>query len=136
MITRTSRRAHLLSALAVAAVVACSPPDLGPELERASPSGLEPGDDERTEARLLMEDLAYEPQHLTVPVGTLIILENRDDTPHTVTHGENGQRAEDAAFDIELAPGDRDELIVSQPGEYTVTCRLHPEMEMTLTVVD
>lgn len=136
-VTPMATLAAAMAAVLCLGVVACSPPDRGPEVERASPSGFDPGGGgERTEARLLMQNNVFEPRELTVPVGTLIILENRDEVAHTVTHGEDGEAAADAIFDIELDGGERDELVLSEPGDYAVTCRFHPGMSMVITVIE
>ena len=71
---------------------------------------------------------------LTVEAGTTITFVNEDSAAHTVTEGEGGEAAADARFDEEVTGGGEIELTFDEPGEYPITCRFHPEMQMTITV--
>ena len=71
---------------------------------------------------------------ITVPAGTTVTFNNEDSLPHTVTEGTDGEAAADAAFDNDVAAGASTEVTFDEPGTYDVTCRIHPSMNMTVTV--
>jgi plastocyanin len=71
---------------------------------------------------------------LTVEPGTTVTFVNEDDAPHTVTEGEGGQPAEGARFDQNVGAGGQTNVTFDEPGEYPITCKLHPSMQMTVTV--
>lgn len=82
-----------------------------------------------------LEGFAFDPAELTIAVGDTVVFENLDSAPHTATHGENGEAAEDAAFDEELPEqGDTAEVTFDEAGEFPTTCTIHPQMNMTITV--
>lgn len=87
-----------------------------------------------------LADFQFEPAELTIAAGDAVRFVNDDTTAHTATHGENGQAAEDAAFDLELAAADEEgaeaETDPLDAGTYAVTCEFHPDMNMTITVED
>jgi cytochrome c oxidase subunit 2 len=81
---------------------------------------------------------AYDPSQLTVKVGDMIAVENKDIAPHTVT---NGKDATDPTmgklFDTSIInAGDSGEIVAADldPGEYPYFCSVHPYMTGTLTV--
>lgn len=71
---------------------------------------------------------------LTVAVGTTVMWMNGDTFAHTGTEGSNGVAAPDALFDLQLAAGASDSYSFTEEGTYEVTCTLHPNMNMTITV--
>lgn len=82
-------------------------------------------------------DFEFAPAALEVAVDDTVRFVNEDPTRHTATHGEGGFPGSDAAFDINLPTTAREgEFTFEEPGEFLVTCRVHPEMSMTITVVD
>ena len=116
----------------VLALAACSPPDAG--------SGDDGGNGSGEVHIVHLTDFAFEPGELTIAAGDSVRFVNDDDAPHTATHGEDGQIADDAAFDLDLAgagaEGAEAETEALDAGEYSVTCTLHPEMNMTIIVED
>ena len=116
---------------------ACSPPDVGPQ---QTPAGGGANGGQETQAAggsetVVLVEFAFDPEDLTIPVGTTVVFENQDEARHTATHGEQGQPADDAAFDIDLpAAGDSGEFTFDEAGEFPVTCKVHPDMNMTITV--
>ena len=98
------------------------------ESESAEPSG---GAGEMT---VTLQNFAFSPTTLTVPVGSTVTFENKDSTEHTATNGKDGQKADDALFDIKLATGASDTFTFDKAGTYDVTCLIHPSMNMTITV--
>ena len=84
---------------------------------------------------VVLEDFAFEPAELTVAVGDTVVFENRDAAPHTATHGEQGAPADDPLFDIDLPEADDSgEYTFEESGEVAVTCKIHPDMNMAITV--
>lgn len=71
---------------------------------------------------------------VTVAAGTAVTFDNADSLPHTATQGSNGAKAPNALFDLQLAVGKSDSYTFADAGAYKVTCTLHPQMNMTITV--
>jgi plastocyanin len=71
---------------------------------------------------------------LTVAAGSAVTFDNADSLPHTATQGSNGAKTPDALFDLQLAVGTSDTYTFADAGTYEVTCTLHPQMNMTITV--
>jgi plastocyanin len=72
---------------------------------------------------------------LTVAVGTTVVFDNKDVVvPHTATNGTNGVPAKGALFDLALPIGGSASYTFKTAGTYQVTCKLHPVMNMTITV--
>ena len=71
---------------------------------------------------------------LTVAVGTTVMWMNGDGYAHTATQGSDGVKAPDALFDLQLAAGASDSYTFAEAGTYQVTCTLHSNMNMTITV--
>lgn len=70
----------------------------------------------------------------TIAAGSTVTFVNNDSFGHTVTNGENGAAAAAALFDESLADGGTFEFTFDMPGVYLVTCRIHPSMNLTITV--
>jgi plastocyanin len=71
---------------------------------------------------------------LTIAAGTSVMWMNADAFAHTATQGSDGVKAPDALFDLQLAAGGSDSYTFAEPGTYQVTCTIHPNMNMTVTV--
>jgi plastocyanin len=71
---------------------------------------------------------------LSVAAGTTVTWMNGDGFAHTATQGSDGVKAPDALFDLQLAAGASDSFTFADAGTYQVTCTLHPNMNMTITV--
>jgi plastocyanin len=67
-------------------------------------------------------------------VGTTVTWNNTDAVPHTATNGTNGAPANPALFDLPLAAGASASYTFTTAGTFAVTCKLHPTMNMTITV--
>ncbi|HEU5456828.1 MAG TPA: plastocyanin/azurin family copper-binding protein [Nocardioides sp.] len=73
---------------------------------------------------------------LTITAGSSVTFVNNDSVGHTVTHGTDGTPEANAAFDVAVADGETTEAIAfDTPGTYNVTCKIHPNMNMVITVV-
>lgn len=71
---------------------------------------------------------------LTVSVGTEVVFVNDDSFVHTVTEGTGGQAADDPFVDEEVAAGDELPVTFDEAGTFEITCRIHPNMQLTVTV--
>ena len=73
---------------------------------------------------------AFAPSTLTVPAGTTVTF--TDTTGHTVTEGSDGQAVDDPIVDEQ---GGSDVVVTfDEAGTFNVTCKIHPSMNMTITV--
>ena len=74
---------------------------------------------------------AFSPASLTIPVGTTVTF--TDTTGHTVTEGTDGTAVDNPIVDQE---GGADPIVVSfdEAGTFNITCKIHPAMNMTITV--
>lgn len=86
--------------------------------------------------RAVTKLLSYEPEKLTVPVGTTVTWEVSDSIAHTVTTGTftlggDGLRTEeepDGVLDKPLTPGEPVSFTFDEPGAYTYFCTIHKGM--------
>ncbi len=76
----------------------------------------------------------FVPPTLEVKAGTTVRYVNKDRAAHTVTHGREGQPLSEPAFDVPQEKEQTVEVEFRQPGEFPVTCKLHPTMNQTVTV--
>lgn len=71
----------------------------------------------------------------TISAGSFVVFVNNAGRTHTVTNGVDGVPNDDPLFDIELEDGATSEPIeFTEPGTYDVTCKIHPSMQLTITV--
>ena len=100
-----------------------------PEPPTSEPTPTEP--QESVEVRLA--DSSFDPQALTIRASTEVVFVNGDDFGHTVTEGVNGRAADDPFVDADLAQAPV-RVTFEEPGTFQLTCRIHPTMNMTITV--
>lgn len=86
-----------------------------------------PGD--AGEAEVVMVNTSFQPDELTVSVGTTVTWTNQDSFAHTTT-------SEDDVWDSgNLAQGESFSFTFEEPGTYPYICQIHPEqMQGTITV--
>ena len=77
-----------------------------------------------------MADTTFTPNTLTVTAGTTVTF--TDTSGHTVTEGTDGVAVEDPIVDEE--GGSDVPVTFDEPGTYNITCKIHPSMNMTITV--
>ena len=89
------------------------------------------GGDSDTGETVSLSGGAFSPSSLTIPVGTTVTF--TDTTGHTVTEGSDGQAVEDPIVD---ESGGADPIVVSfdEAGTFNITCKIHSNMNMTITV--
>jgi cytochrome c peroxidase len=85
-------------------------------------------------ATVAAADTQFQPQDLDLEAGQTVMWRNDDDVAHTATHGTGGTPHGDLLFDFELAPGQEASHTFEEAGNFPVTCRIHPEMQMNVTV--
>ena len=72
----------------------------------------------------------FAPSTLTIPAGTTVTF--TDTSGHTVTEGSDGQAVDDPIVD---ESGGADVVVTfDEPGTFNITCKIHPNMNMTITV--
>ena len=102
--------------------------------EPAESEAAAPSDEAAEEVRVTLESFAFDQTELTVSAGTEVTFLNADPAAHTVTEGTDGAAVEDPIIDDELAGNQATSFTFDEPGTYELTCRLHPSMNMTVTV--
>jgi plastocyanin len=146
------RSAALFGILALV-LVACASPAASPSATdrptpsaseaatpSASPSAVEsesaaPSEEATAEeVRVRLESSTFDPSELTIPAGTTVLFLNADSYAHTVTEGSDGQAADDPIVDREIAENRSVRVTFDEPGTYEITCKIHPSMQMTITV--
>jgi len=78
-----------------------------------------------------IQDFAFDPPNVRVPVGATITWTNRDSARHTVTSDEGDELASDL-----LGRGESYRHTFSQPGVYAYHCRPHPNMKGIITATE
>jgi plastocyanin len=86
------------------------------------------------EVQVLMDLSSFDPEELTIAVGTKVTFVNVAPFEHTVTEGTGGRAVEDPIIDVEVAVDGSTDYAFDEPGVYDITCRIHPSMQLTITV--
>jgi plastocyanin len=82
-----------------------------------------------TTSQVVIENFTFSPDVLTVPLGTEVTWENRDDIPHTVTSEDKTSFS--SSF---MDTGDRFSFRFTTPGTYPYFCSVHPMMTARVVV--
>jgi plastocyanin len=72
-------------------------------------------------------NFSFNPNSLTVKVGTKVTWTNHDSVTHTVT-------ADQGAFNSPVAPGSSFSFTFTKAGTYAYHCSIHPSMTATIIV--
>lgn len=75
-----------------------------------------------------MQNLAFSPGNLPVPVGTTVTWTNRDSPPHNATAQDGSWRTNT------LSDGESGTITFSRAGEYDYYCTIHPSMKAHFSV--
>jgi plastocyanin len=86
------------------------------------------------EETVRIDGSAFDPAELTVAVGTEVQFVNADGFAHTVTEGTDGQAVDDPIVDEEIAQNGTVSVTFDEAGTFDITCKIHPSMNMTITV--
>ena len=84
---------------------------------------------ETASAAVIIENFTFSPDTLTVPVGTQVTWENRDDIPHTVTSDDKTTFASTL-----LDTGDTFSFTFDAAGTFDYFCSVHPMMTAKVIV--
>ena len=79
---------------------------------------------------IAIDNFAFGPNSMTVPVGTTVTWINQDDEPHTVVNAGNPRLFKSGALDT----GNKFSVTFDQPGTYRYFCSLHPHMTGVIVV--
>ena len=112
-----------------------------------APSNAVASTDREATASIDIENIAFQPQDMTVLVGTEVTWTNRDaNVRHTATSGQGGDKGipgvaeptasqADGVFDGNLpAEGDTYSHVFTEAGTFDYYCILHPSMRGTIVV--
>jgi plastocyanin len=146
------RSAALIGILALV-LAACASPAAAPSAtepptpsatEAATPSAspsaeesesAEPSEEATAEeVRVRLESSNFDPSELTITAGTTVLFLNADSYTHTVTEGTGGQAVDDPIVDREIAQNRSVRVTFDEPGTYDITCKIHPSMQLSITV--
>ena len=79
---------------------------------------------------VVIDNFSFKPGTITVPAGTHLVFENRDDLPHSVIIPDLQQKSK------MLDTDDKYEAVLDKPGKYVFFCGLHPMMKGEITVTE
>ena len=105
-----------------------------PSESAAASEAAEPSEAAGAEETVRLSQFAFDPEELTIAVGTTVNFVNGDSAAHTVTQGTDGTAVEDPIIDEELAQGGSTSYTFDEAGTFDITCRIHPSMQLTITV--
>ena len=77
-----------------------------------------------------IDNFAFAPAILAVPVGTKVTWANKDEEPHTVTSADGGMMFKSPALDTD----DKFSFTFNKAGTYKYFCSIHPHMVATIVV--
>lgn len=101
----------------------------------ACSSGSSPSAEGGEEAEVRLVSSTFEPGELTVSVNTTVVFINDDSFDHTISEGTEGEAVDNPLVDDEIAGnGGEVRVTFNEAGTYDITCRIHPSMQMTVTV--
>jgi plastocyanin len=83
---------------------------------------------------VMLTNFEFDPTEITVSAGDTVTFMNHDSAAHTVTEGQNGNAADGARFDDQVAGGASVEVTFDEAGDYDVTCLFHANMNMVVHV--
>ncbi len=99
-----------------------------PTANQTAPTAIETQAVPPSEAVVTIQNFAFNPDSLTISVGTTVRFVNEDSTTHTVT-------ADDGAFDAgRLSNGQEFTFTFEQAGTYAYHCNIHRSMTGTIIV--
>lgn len=75
---------------------------------------------------VVISDFKFQPRSVTVPAGSSVEFVNRDGVPHTATS--------DSWDTGTLAKGQREAIVINEPGTYEYVCQFHPSMRGQIVV--
>jgi plastocyanin len=70
----------------------------------------------------------------TISAGEAVTFVNQDAASHTVTEGTEGAVADDSCVNARVNGGQSVTITFNEPGDYQITCVLHPSMQTIVHV--
>ena len=112
------------------------PQSAAPSESESAPASeaAEPSEAAGEEETVRLSQFAFDPEELTISAGTTVNFVNADSAAHTVTEGTDGTAVEDPIIDEELEQSGSTSVTFDEPGTYDITCKIHPSMQLTITV--
>ena len=83
---------------------------------------------------VLLTGFAFAPATVSVAAGSTLAFTNQDSVKHQLVEGENGTPASASAPQSPVAPGQTVSIPFSKAGSLTITCTIHPSMNLKVTV--
>ena len=71
---------------------------------------------------------------VTVSAGQAVAFTNQDGAGHTVTEGTGGRPADGACVDESIGGGQSVIVTFTEPGDFQITCKIHPSMQAAVHV--
>jgi plastocyanin len=71
---------------------------------------------------------------VTVSAGQAVAFTNQDGAGHTVTEGTGGEAADSACVDESIGGGRSVIVTFTEPGDFQITCKIHPSMQAAVHV--
>lgn len=85
-------------------------------------------------AQVTLTGSSFSVPELTIAAGTTVVFTNQGTFDHTVTHGTGGVVADDPIVNRAISPQGQVSVTFDEPGEYQITCTIHPSMNMKIIV--
>jgi len=79
-------------------------------------------------------DFAFNPETLTIKVGTTVAWTNEDSVLHDVMNNAESNLEMGELFDIDLEAGESGSYTFTEVGEYNYHCHIHPSMTGKIVV--
>ncbi len=83
---------------------------------------------------VLLTGFAFAPSAVSVAAGTSLAFTNQDSVKHELVEGENGTPASATAPRSPVAPGETVSIPFAKAGTLTITCTIHPSMNLKVTI--
>jgi len=133
---RTSGYPALLSLIGILVFVACSSstPTATPVPPTATTASAAVTSAPPTATVFQVTIANFALPNITVPVGATVVWTNKDSTSHTVTSGRNGVFDGTGWNSDQVNSGQTFSRPFSQVGTFAYTCRIHPDLNATVTV--
>lgn len=93
-------------------------------------SGCAQNQEEIPPNTVIIQNFAFNPNSITVPVGTTVTWTNRDSAVHNAISDTGAFASEN------LNQGESYSFTFTQAGTYPYTCTIHPQMKGTVVVQD
>ncbi len=84
--------------------------------------------EEKTASEVKINNFAFSPTSITVPVGSTVHWVNKDDIPHNIVGEEKGFRSKVLSTDQDFS------YTFTKPGTYSYSCTIHPQMTAKVVV--